>query len=101
MGQNALCQSDCTIYKITKSPEQINKIAWFSACWDQFKKIKFWSMIFLVGMVKNGCGQSGYETLKLNVSQEWTVGINWFFPWCYRFRNAKSCFNDFWVGVAF
>ena len=25
---------------------------------------------FLVGNGKNGCGQSGYETLKLNVSQE-------------------------------
>ena len=52
-------------------------------------------------MVKNGCGQSGYETLKLNVSEEWTVGINWFFVLCYKFRKAKSCFNDFWVGVAF
>ena len=30
-------------------------------------------------MVKNDCGQSGYKTLKLNVFQEWTVGINWFF----------------------
>ena len=30
-------------------------------------------------MVKNGCGQSSYNNLKLNVSQEWIVGINWFF----------------------
>ena len=30
-------------------------------------------------MVKNGCGQSSYKNLKLNVSQEWIVGINWFF----------------------
>ena len=29
-------------------------------------------------MTKTGCGQSGYETLKLNISQEWTVGLNWF-----------------------
>ena len=28
-----------------------------------------------VGMVKNGCGQSGDRTLSLNVSEEWTDGI--------------------------
>ena len=52
-------------------------------------------------MAKNGCSQPGYETLELNVSQEWTVGINWFLARCYKFRKAKSCFNDFQVGVAF
>ena len=31
-----------------------------------------------VGMVKNGCGQSCYGTLKLTVSEEWTDGINEF-----------------------
>ena len=72
MGQNALCWSDCR----TKSPEQMNEIAWFFACWDQFKKIKFWSTVFWVGVVKNGFGQSGYKILKLNVSQEWIVRIN-------------------------
>ena len=30
----------------------------------------FNSKIFWVGMVKNGCGQSGHGTLKLTVSQE-------------------------------
>ena len=30
-------------------------------------------------MVKNGCDQSGHGALKMIVSQEWTVGINWFF----------------------
>ena len=29
-----------------------------------------------LGMVKNGCGQSGHGTLKLNVSQKWTVGVD-------------------------
>ena len=29
-----------------------------------------------VAMVKNGCGQSCYGTLKLTVSEEWTDGIN-------------------------
>ena len=28
-----------------------------------------------MGLVKNGCGQSGDRTLKLTVSQEWTDGI--------------------------
>ena len=48
-------------------------------------------------MDKNRCGQSGYDTLKLNekVPQEWKVGIHWFFAWCYKFRKAKNCFNDF------
>ena len=77
--QNALCQSDCSIFKRTKSPEQINEITWYFACWYQFKKIKFWLIIFWVEMVENVCGQSGYETLKLNVSQQWKFGTNWFF----------------------
>ena len=46
-------------------------------------------------MVKNGCGQSRYENPKLN---EWLVGINLFFAWLYKFKKAKSCFNDFWLG---
>ena len=80
---------------------QKNEAAWFFAYWDQFKKIRFWSISFWVGMVKIGCGQSSYETLKLNVSQEWIVGLNWFFTWCYKFRKVKSCFSDVWVDVAF
>ena len=68
MGQNVLCQSDCSIYKIKKSLEQMNEKGWFFACRDQFKKIKFWSIVFWVGMLKHGCDHSGYETLKLNVS---------------------------------
>ena len=35
--------------------------------------------MFWVGMTKNGCGQSGYGTLKMNVSQECNSVINWFF----------------------
>ena len=64
------------------------------------KNKRNWSFIWL-GMAKDGCGQSGYETLKLNGSQEGAVGINWFFAWCYKFRRAKSCFNDFRVAVTF
>ena len=49
--------------------------------------------------VKNGCGQSGHGTLKLTVSQKWKDGIKWFFSYWYKFREAKSWFNDFWVGM--
>ena len=31
-----------------------------------------------MGMVKNGCGQSGHGTLILTVIQKWTDGMNWF-----------------------
>ena len=40
------------------------------------------------------CGQSCHWTLKLTESQESTDGMKQ----C-KFRKAKSCFNDFWVGV--
>ena len=38
-------------------------------------QIEMWLKIFGVGMVRNGCGQSGDGTLKLTVSEEWTDGI--------------------------
>ena len=45
----------------------------------QIHKIEKLIENFLSGMVKNGCGQSGYGILKLTVFQEWTDGINCFF----------------------
>ena len=50
-------------------------------------------------MVTNGCDQSVHRTLKLTVSQKWTDGINKFFACWYKFRKAKSWFNDFWMGM--
>ena len=50
-------------------------------------------------MVKNKCDQSGHETLKLTVSQEWIDGMNWFFAYWCKFRKAESYFNDFRVDV--
>ena len=38
-----------------------------------------WQKIFWVGVVRDGCGQSGQGTLKLTVSQEWIDEMNWFF----------------------
>ena len=55
----------------------------------------FWGM----GLVKNGCGQSVHETLKLTVSKEWFDGMNWFFACWWKFNKDKSSFNDFWVGL--
>ena len=52
-----------------------------------------------MGLVRNGCGQSGHRTLKLTVSQEWIDAMNWFLAcWC-KFKKAKIYFNDFWVGL--
>ena len=61
---------------------------------------KSWSENFwMLGMVRNGCGQPGHRTLKLAVSQEWVDGMIWFFAWWCKFRKVKSNFNDFWVEV--
>ena len=44
----------------------------FFACWYRFSKIKSWSKLFWLGMVKNGCGQSDLWTPKLlYVKNEW------------------------------
>ena len=34
------------------------------------KKLNLDQLFFWMGMVRNGCAQSGWKTLKLNVSQE-------------------------------
>ena len=46
-------------------------------------------------MVRDGCCQPGYRTLKLAVSQEWVDGMDLFFACWWKFRKAKSNFNDF------
>ena len=52
-----------------------------------------------VDIVKNGHGQSSHRTLKLTVSRGLIDWMNWYFPYWYKFRKAKSYFNDFWVGI--
>ena len=73
IGQNALSQSDCSIFKSIISPEQIDEIVVFFACWHKFTKIKSWWKIFCLGSVKRECGEQ-YDlwTLKLPVFQKWT-----------------------------
>ena len=46
-----------------------------------------------MGIVKNRCDQSGYGTLKLAVCSILVLAY-----W-YKFRKAKSWYNDFWVGL--
>ena len=78
MGQNALGQSDCSIFKLTMSLEQNDEKAWFFANWYKFIEIKSWLKNIDVGMVKNEFGHSGVRTLKLALSQEGINGISWF-----------------------
>ena len=78
MGQNALGKSDCRIFKSTISLEENDEKAWFFACWYIFIEIRSSLKNIGVGLVKNGFGDSGLQTLKLAVSQEVVDGINWF-----------------------
>ena len=87
MGQNVLSQSDCTI-----SPERISEIAYFFACWYKFKWIKSWSKKFGVGVVKNVFGQSGHETQKLPLSQEWIDGIILFLRYSPKWASQTARF---------
>ena len=53
-------------------------------------EIKSWLKNVGVGMVKNGCGQSGHKTLKLALSQEGINEVNVFLAcWVYN----ESCTN--------
>ena len=74
MGQNALGQSDCRIFKSTVSLEQNDEKASFLVYWYRFMEIKSWSKNVGVDMVKNGCGP---RTLKLSLPQEGINRINW------------------------
>ena len=77
MGQNALDQSDCSIFKLTISLEQNDEKAWFFVYWCRFIEIKSWSKNSSMGMVKNGCGHFGLRALKLAVSQKGINGVSW------------------------
>ena len=43
-------------------------------------------------------GLSGDRTLKSTISQEWIVEWFWFCAWWYKFRKAKSDFNNSLMG---
>ena len=49
--------------------------------------------------VRNAYDLLGPETLKSSVSKEWIDEMSWFVSSWYKFRKAKSCFNNYLVGV--
>ena len=78
MGQNALDQSDFSIFKLTISLEQNDEKAYFFAYWYRYTESKSWLKNIGVGLVKNGCGHSVLRTLKLAICQGKMSEINWF-----------------------
>ena len=99
MGQNVLTLSDCKIFKSTVFLEKNAETLWFFAGWYRLMEIKGWSKGIGVGVIKNGSGHFGLRALKLAVSQEGINWIHWFLVCWWKFRKAKSCFNNFWVVV--
>ena len=50
-------------------------------------------------MVRYGCGQSGFWTLKLSLSQEWADGINWDFACWHKVTQIKRWSKIFGVSI--
>ena len=67
MVKNGYGQSCDGILKLIVSEEWTDGMNWFLACWSRFTKIKSLSILFWIGWVKIGCGQSGQGTLNLAV----------------------------------
>ena len=62
------------IWSLDSKIELTNGINLFFAYWYNFMKINLKVLEF--DMVKNRCGQSCYETLKLTAFEDWTDRIN-------------------------
>ena len=76
IGQNALSQSDCWIFKTTISPDQSDERVSIFSYWYKFKKIGNLLKLFWLGMVKNECKQSGVWTQKLTICHGlWTLKL--------------------------
>ena len=89
------CGQSCDgTIKLTLSEEWTNGINWFLVCWWRFITVKSWLNIYWVGMVKNVCGQSGHETLKLTV-QNWTEEITWFFCMLVQIQEGRKLIQSF------
>ena len=50
-------------------------------------------------MVKNGHSLLCPGTFKAVVPQEWIDEMSWFFACGYKFRKAKTNFNNYWVYI--
>ena len=50
--------------------------------------------------MKNGYGISlGHGARKYVACQDWIDVQSWFYEYRYKFRKAKNCFNNYWVGM--
>ena len=56
--------------KLTVFEKWADGINWIYACQYRLTKIKSWSKVFLIGLLKNGCRQSGSGNLKLTLSKK-------------------------------
>ena len=61
------------------------------------KLIVYWKL--WLDMVNYGCGQSGFRTLKLSLSQEWADGINWVFACWHKVIQIKRWSKIFGVSM--
>ena len=95
MVNNGCGQSGLWTLKLTVSEEWTDWITVFLHVNIEITKVKSWSKIFWLGIVKNECGQSGHGTLKLTVSQKLSDGINWVYAGWYKFTTVKSWSDDF------
>ena len=75
------------------------QIASFFACWYKVTRIKSWSKIFWLGMVKSECDQSSLLTLKMTVSEELTDRMNWFFACWFKLMQIKRWLKFLGVGM--
>ena len=51
MGQSALSQSDCRIFKSTIFSEQVEEIPWFLACLYKLLNVKSWYLLGGLGHI--------------------------------------------------
>ena len=81
------------------SPEQINEIVWYFACWYKFNSHK---------LIKNFWGGRGQKCVWPVWSQDSKIdcisGMNWYgmnrvFAYWWNFRKGKNNFNHFWMSV--
>ena len=98
MVKYAFDQSDYRILELTISQVKIDESGWFLAC--RYKSRMFgdqrvrWFVSFKLDLVKTALGQSNFEILKSDRSQEQQGQSAWFFACCDRVKEDKNCFEN-------
>ena len=98
IDQIYLSQSDCRIFKSTIS--HFSRTNWWNRLLHfdtTLQKLKVDRKFFGWTYSKMG-GANLVSGLNLNVSQEWTGGINWLFACYYKFLQFKRRLKIFWGG---